>query len=130
MIEIHLKKSNFNRNIFSNLYNSTRRSDYFSELSFKIKCFFLQYRLMDRKVSPIFDSYDIDCCCCCFRFQRTLTSIRGSETARRTYNTVQDNPALLINVHRSRLLDDCIHFFTEVGDSFFARSATRRALFI
>jgi len=47
------------------------------------------------------------------RFQRTLTSIRGTDTSRRSYNMMQDNPALLINIHRSNLLNDCINVFSE-----------------
>lgn len=51
------------------------------------------------------------------RFQRTLTSVRGSDSSRRSLTLMQENPSLLINVVRSRLLDDCILFFTENMDN-------------
>ena len=55
---------------------------------------------------------------CFFRFQRSLAAVRGSDTPSRSYtmgSVNPENPALLINVVRSKLLEDCIGIFSEVS---------------
>lgn len=53
-----------------------------------------------------------------FRFQRSLAAVRGADSPNRSYAMASvnpENPALLINVVRSKLLEDCIGIFSEVN---------------